>query len=125
MAQGYVKKAGVTVEIAGMLYVGRPGAITADITEDFGRQIMVGEVNDDSFAGAKDSNDNPLYAQCAAGNDATNGLETSTTLSPDTYCLRAQVVYNNEWHSAVPGRDGKKLRRAVDKGINSIVKAVR
>lgn len=120
VAQGYVKKAGVTVEIAGMLYIGRPGKITSDITEDFGGQILVGEVNDVSFATAKDANGNPLYTACTVDSKKTSGLKTSTFGSPDTYCLRAQVVYNNEWHAG-----DKKLRRAVDKGINSIVKAVR
>ena len=125
VAQGYVKKAGVTVEIAGMLYIGRPGKITSDITEDFASQILIGEVNDDSFASAKDANGNPLYRHCTVDNKATSGLKTSTTLSPDTYCLRAQVVYNNDWHKGAGAKDGKKLRRAVDKGINSVVKTVR
>lgn len=120
VAQGYVKKAGVTVEIAGMLYIGRPGKITSDITEDFGAQILIGEVNDSSFANAKDVNGNPLYTECAVDAKQTNGLKTSTLTSPDTYCLRAQIVYNNAWHQG-----DKKLRRGVDKGINSIVKAVR
>lgn len=120
VAQGYVKKAGVTVEIAGMLYIGRPGKITSDITEDFGAQILIGEVNDNSFANAKDANGNPLYIECSVDSKLANGLKTSTITSPDTYCLRAQVVYNNDWHQG-----DKKLRRAVDKGINSIVKAVR
>lgn len=125
VAQGYVKKAGVTVEIAGMLYIGRPGKVTTDITEDFGTQILIGEVNDDSFASAKDANGNPLYRHCAIDSKQTSGLKTSTTLAPDTYCLRAQVVYNNDWHKGAGAKDGKKLRRAVDKGINSVVKAVR
>lgn len=120
VAQGYVKKAGVTVEIAGMLYIGRPGKITSDITEDFGTQILIGEVNDSSFANAKDANGNPLYVACVVDSKKTNGLKTSTFGSPDTYCLRAQIVYNNDWHQGV-----KRVRRAVDKGINSIVKAVR
>jgi ABC-type amino acid transport substrate-binding protein len=120
VAQGYVKKAGVTVEIAGMLYISRPGKISTDITEDFGSQIIVGEVNDDSFANSKDANGNPLYTHCSIDSKATNGLKTDTFGSPDTYCLKAQIVYNNEWHQG-----DKKLRRAVDKGINSVVKAVR
>lgn len=120
VAQGYVKKAGVTVEIAGMLYIGRPGKITSDITEDFGTQILIGEVNDSSFANAKDANGNPLYTACSVDSKLASGLKTSTFGSPDTYCLRAQIVYNNDWHQG-----DKKLRRGVDKGINSIVKAVR
>lgn len=120
VAQGYVKKAGVTVEIAGMLYIGRPGKITTDITEDFGSQLTIGEINDASFQNAKDANGNPLYVMCSVSGKQTSGLKTSTLGSPDTYCLRAQIAYNNEWHQG-----DRKLRKAVDKGINSIVKAVR
>lgn len=119
-SQGYVKKAGINVEIGGMLYISRPSKITTDITEDFGAQLLVGEVNDDSFANAKDANDNPLYTECSVGKAESNGIKLDTFGSASTYCLRAQVVYNNEWH----GGD-RKLRKAVDKGINSIVKASR
>jgi hypothetical protein len=120
VAQGYVKKAGVTVEIAGMLYIGRPGKVSGDITEDFGTQILVGEVNDDSFNSAKDANGNPLYVKCELSSKETSGLKTSTFGAADTYCVKAQIVYNNAWHQG-----DKKTRKAVDKGINSIVKAVR
>lgn len=119
-AQGYVKKAGVNVEIAGMLYISRPGKITTDVTEDFGSQLIVGEINDSSFADAKDANGNPLYTACTVGNKEASGLKIDTLGAADTYCVRAQVVYNNEWHQS-----DRKLRKAVDKGINSIVKAVR
>ena len=120
VSQGYVKKAGVTVEIAGMLYIGRPGAISSDITEDFGNSITVGEVNDSSFANSKDANGNPLYVACEVDSKLTNGLKTDGIGSRDTYCLKAQIVYNNAWH------DGdRKLRKAIDKSINQIVKAVR
>lgn len=125
VAQGYVSKAGVRIEIAGMLYIGRAGKITTDITEDFGNQILIGEVNDSSFASAKDVNSNPLYTACSVDSQAASGLKTSTTLAPDTYCLRAQVVYNNDYHKDLPPKEQRAVRRAVDKGINSIVKAVR
>jgi hypothetical protein len=125
VAQGYVTKAGVRIEIAGMLYIGRPGKISGDITEDFGNQIVIGEVNDDSFAASKDVNGNPLYVHCAIDSAATSGLKTSSTLSPDTYCLKAQVVYNNAYHASLPAKEQRAVRRAIDKGINSVVKAVR
>ncbi|MNY37516.1 hypothetical protein D3C86_1720850 [compost metagenome] len=80
----------------------------------------MGEGNDSSFASAKDANGNPLYSVCSVSEKSTGGLKTSTTFDADTYCLRAQVVYNTAWHEG-----DKKLRRAVDKGINSTVKAVR
>lgn len=105
--------------------MGRAGKITSDITEDFGNQILIGEINDDSFASSKDANNNPLYTHCSVDKQATSGLKTSTTLAPDTYCLRAQVVYDNEYHKDLPSKEQRTVRRAVDKGINSIVKAVR
>lgn len=124
VAQGYVTKAGVRIEIAGMLYVGRPGVLPADITEDFGAQILIGEVKDSDFAKPVDANDNPLYVKCKA--DETGGLETSTTFAkPDTYCMRAQVVFNNAYLAQMSPADAKKVRRAIDKGINSTVKVVR
>lgn len=125
VAQGYVKRAGVTIEIAGMLYIGRAGKISSDILEDFGSQVKLGEINDGSFANYKDLNDNPMYTQCEVGPKETSGLKTSTISTPDVYCLRAQVVYNNDWHKDAGGKEGKKLARAVAKGINSTVKAVR
>ena len=125
VAQGYVTKAGVRIEIAGMIYVGRLGFITSDITEDFGNQILIGEINDDSFADSKDANDNPLYTACSVDSSHTSGLKSSTTLAPDTYCLRAQVVYNNDYHKDLSAKEIRVVRRAVDKGINSVVKAVR
>lgn len=125
VAQGYVTKAGVRIEIAGMLYIGRPGKISGDITEDFGSQIVIGEVNDSSFANSKDANGNPLYVQCVVDSASTSGLKTSSTLSPDTYCLKAQVVYNNAYHASLPAKEQRATRRAIDKGINSVVKAVR
>ncbi|WP_314408869.1 TAXI family TRAP transporter solute-binding subunit [Pseudomonas kuykendallii] len=125
VAQGYVSKAGVRIEIAGMLYIGRAGKITTDITEDFANQILIGEVNDSSFENAKDANNNPLYQHCTVAGEATSGLKTSTTLAPDTYCLRAQVVYNNDYHKGLPPKEQREVRRAVDKGINGVVKAVR
>jgi hypothetical protein len=126
VAQGYVSRAGVRIEIAGMLYVGRAGKITSDITQDFGGQIMVGEVNDRSFESSKDANNNPLYTHCTVSKEAATGLKSSTTFGePDTYCLRAQIVYNNDWHKDLSPKDQREVRRAVDKGINSVVKAVR
>lgn len=125
VAQGFTKKAGITIEVAGMLYIGRPGVITADILEDFGGQLEIGEVNDSSFASSKDLNGNPLYVSCSIPSDKTAGLKTSTMGSPDTYCLRAQVVYNNEYHAGLETKQARALRKSVDKGINSVVKAVR
>lgn len=120
VSQGFVMKAGVKVEIAGMLYISRPGKISTDITEDFGQGLTIGQIEDSSFQGSKDANGNPLYVQCEIDGKQTGGLTTSTISDSDTYCLKAQVVYNNDWHQG-----DRKLRRAIDKSINGVVKAVR
>lgn len=125
VAQGYVTKAGVRIEIAGMLYIGRSGKIPSDITADFSKQILIGEVNDNSFEDAKDANNNPLYTHCVVDKEGQSGLETSTMGKPDTYCLRAQIVFNNDYLKSMQPDEAKKVRRAVDKGINSVVKVVR
>jgi hypothetical protein len=78
VAQGYTMKAGVRVNIAGMLYVGRPGFITKDITTDFGPKLMVGEIAESSFSDTKDLAGNPLYYTCELTEKMTNGIKTST-----------------------------------------------
>lgn len=123
VAQGYVVRAGVRYEIAGTLYIGR--TVSTDITEDFGNQILVGEVNDSSFEDAKDANNNPLYFHCTAVKAQRAGLAASTTLDPDTYCLSAQVVFNNDYLSGMDKQEARKVRKAVAKGINGTVKLVR
>ena len=126
VAQGYVVKAGVRIEIAGMLYVGRAGQITSDITEDFGQQILIGEVNDSSFEDAKDANNNPLYTHCSVEKANWSGLKSSNSFKdPRTYCLRAQVAFNNAYLTGLDDALAKKVRRAVDKGVNGVVKVVR
>lgn len=123
VSQGYVVRSGERFEIAGTLYIGR--SVSTDITEDFAKTIMVGEVNDDSFAAAKDANGNPLYSQCTAVKGQRSGLNTSTTLDPDTYCLTAQIVFNNDAVANLDKAEAKKIRKAVAKGINGFVKLVR
>ena len=123
VSQGYVVRSGERFEIAGTLYIGR--SVSTDISEDFGKLIKVGEVNDDSFASAKDANANPLYTHCSVVKAQRSGLATSTTLDPDTYCLAAQIVFNNESVAALDKAEAKKIRKAVAKGINGTVKLVR
>jgi hypothetical protein len=58
--------------------------------------------------------------------EARSGLSTSNTFKdPKTYCLRAQIVFNNDYLAGLTPDEAKKVRRAVDKGINSVVKVVR
>lgn len=126
VAQGFTMDSGVRVEIAGMLYIGRLNKIPADITSDFGNQILVGGVNDSSFENSKDANGNPLYTHCGIPKGKTSGLEGPGTFSDiDTYCLRAQVVFNNAYLNGLDEAETTAVRRAVDKGINSTVKVVR
>jgi hypothetical protein len=126
VAQGFTMDSGVRVDIAGMLYIGRVGKLPADITSDFGTQILVGEVNDSSFEGAKDANGNPLYTKCEIAKGKTSGLEGPGSFGDlDTYCLRAQVVFNNAYLNGLDEAETTAVRRAVDKGINSTVKVVR
>lgn len=126
VAQGFTMDSGVRVDIAGMLYIGRMGMLPADITSDFGSQLMVGEVNDSSFENSKDSNGNELYTHCAIPKEKTSGLAKSNKWADQkTYCLRAQVVFNNAYLNGLDEAETTTVRRAVDKGINSTVKVVR
>lgn len=123
VSQGYVVRSGERFEIAGTLYIGR--SVSTDISEDFGKLIKVGEVNDTSFADAKDANANPLYFACEVVKAQRSGLDTSTVGNPDTYCLTAQIVFNNEALAGLDKAEAKKIRKAVAKGVNSTVKLVR
>jgi hypothetical protein len=124
-ANGFTMKASVNIPIAGLLYVGRPKFIPKDITEDFGKQLTVGEVDESSFTDAKDSNGRPLYVDCKIGSGDVGTLKTDTWTDPDTICMSAQVVYNNAYHSDLPTKEARDVKRAVAKGINSNLKAVR
>lgn len=123
VSQGYVVRSGERFEIAGTLYIGR--SVSTDISEDFAKTILVGEVNDDSFANAKDANANPLYSHCSVVKAQRSGLGTSTMTDPDTYCLTAQIVFNNDSLTGLDKDAAKKVRKAVAKGINTTVKLVR
>lgn len=126
VAQGFTMDSGVRVDIAGMLYIGRMGMLPADITSDFGNQLMVGEINDSSFEDSKDTNGNTLYTHCAIPKEKTSGLAKSNKWADQkTYCLRAQVVFNNAYLNGLDEAETTAVRRAVDKGINSTVKVVR
>lgn len=124
-AQGYTMKAGVRVNIGGMLYVGRPGFITKDITTDFGPELRVGEIDESSFATAKDLAGNPLYFTCELTETLTNGIKTGGWGKPDTYCMNATVVYNETYTDGLDKKQAREVKRAVARGINGTLKAVR
>ncbi len=124
-AQGYTMKAGVRVNIAGLLYVGRPGFIPKDITEDFGAKLTVGEIDESSFGKAKDLAGNPLYFTCELTEKQTNGIKTHTWGKPDTYCMNAAVVYNEAYTDGLDKKQAREVKRAISRGINGTLKAVR
>lgn len=64
-----------------------PQKIPSDIIADFSKQILIGEMNDNSFKDAKAANNNPLYTHCVVDKEGQIGLETSSIGKPDTYCL--------------------------------------
>lgn len=124
-SQGYTMRAGVRIPVAGMLYVGRPGFISPDITEDYADALSIGEIDESSFGKVKDSNDNPLYFTCELSSKGDSGIKVDTWGKPDTYCVRAQVVYNNAYHSKLDPKEARVVKRAVMKGIDSNLKTLR
>lgn len=125
-AQGYTMVAGVRVEIAGLLYVGRAGFVSKDIIEDYSDLLTVGDIIDRDFADVQDFNGNKLYRACEINEEMTSGLKTDNTISDqESYCVRGQVVYNTDYHKTVGGAEGKALKKAVNKAIASTVKSVR
>jgi hypothetical protein len=114
-AEGKIRRAGNDIIIAGMIYVGRMGNISSEITGDFKDDLTIGEIDVSSFSDVKDGNNNPLYTKCKV--EKTNGIKTDTWGDPVTYCVRAQVVYNNEIFTDMPAKDARELRKSMDKAI--------
>lgn len=117
-AEGKIRRAGNDIIIAGMIYVGRVGNISTDITGDFKDDLTIGEIDVSSFANVTDRNGNPLYAQCKITN--TNGIKDNKSMfsgDPVTYCVRAQVVYNNALFEGMETKQARDLRKAIDKSI--------
>lgn len=123
-AQGYAIVGGSRVEIAGMMYVGRPGMINKDIISYYGKDLTIGSIEDNSFIDAKDMNGNPLYTHCKVESGMTSGLRTGTMFSPTTYCVRSQVVYLNSFHKDLPD-GGKDVRRGIERGIATVLRTIR
>lgn len=114
-AEGKIRKGGVEIPIAGLIYVGRMGKISGEITGEFKEDLRIGEIDVSAFKKVKDANGNQLYFTCEVTN--SNGIETSTTLKPDTYCLRAQFVYNNAFFEGMDEDEAELLQTVVDKAI--------
>ena len=99
-------------KVAGMIYIG--SKVPSEIARDFGN-IRIGEMTDSDFNDAKDVNGDSLYESCDIESNRTSGLKTSTTLNPDTVCVKAMVVYADTF------ADRKEVR-AIKKGINKSVR---
>jgi TRAP-type uncharacterized transport system, periplasmic component len=124
--QGFTMKSGVRIEVGGMIYVGRPGLISNDITDDFKDTLSIGEIKASAFGKAKDRNENPLYVSCKIDKNGDSGIPSDNSWTNiSTYCMSAQVVYNNSWHANLDTKEGRNVKRAVAKAINSNLKAVR
>ena len=117
-AEGKIRRAGNDIQIAGMIYVGRIGNISSEITGDFKDDLTIGEIDVSSFEGVKDRNGNQLYTTCKITN--ANGIKDNKgfmTGDPKTFCVRAQVVYNNELFEGMEPKAVRELRKVMDKAI--------
>lgn len=124
--QGFTMKGGVRIEVGGMIYVGRPGLISNEITDDFKETLSIGSINESSFGKVKDRNENALYFSCKIDNKGDSGIPSDNSFKNiSTYCMSAQVVYNNAWHTNLDKKESRDVKRAVAKAINGNLKAVR
>lgn len=115
-SEGKIRRAGNDILIAGMIYVGRPGNVSSQITDDFKEDLTIGSIKDSDFTDVKDGNGNPLYVSCKLGE--SNGLKTDGSFSdPKSICVRAQIVYNNELFADMETKPARELRKAIDQSI--------
>lgn len=125
-AEGKVRRSKADIQIVGMIYVGRPGNISSEITGEFKDMLSIGEIDVSSFKDVKDAIGGQLYSVCEIDSSQTNGLETSNRFGkPDTYCVNAQVVYNNELFEGMDEKDATKLQTVLDKAIVQNVRQLR
>lgn len=125
--QGFAMKSGVRVEIGGLLYVGRPGFISDDITaEEWRDDLLIGEIGESSFTKLKDKNENQLYRECKVSSSGDTGIKTDNSVFDiKTLCMHAQVVLNNEWINGMEPKDARNVGRTVAKAISTNVLSVR
>ncbi len=119
IAQGFTTKNGEKILVAGGLYVGRIGGMTSDITKLYSGQIQIGQIKDSDFLKAKDQNGAPLYTECQIEKEKANGLSLSSWGAADTYCLRAQIVYNKAITEGLDRATTSKINRAMTESIAS------
>lgn len=117
-AQGYIVISKARIDVAGMVYIGRPGNITNEITADFGKRLSVGNIEESSFGKVKDANGNPIYFTCDIDSKSTNGIKIDNTFTdPETYCMNSQVVYNNEYFNDMKATDARNAKRVLQRSI--------
>ena len=121
-AEGFTEVGGKNIKIAGMLYISRPGMLPASITGDYSNALQIGDVDEESFTKAKDYNGNQLYTVCEIKRGDTGPMKTSGWGNPDTLCMNAQIVFNNEYLDSVPEAERQVVKKAVLKGTNQIVR---
>lgn len=102
-------------KVAGLLYVTRPGKFSSEYVTDFGDSVVIGELEDKDFNDAEDANHEKLYTNCEVDKRSRGGFQTATTFSPDTICMKAKVIYTQDF-------DSRDVSKAVKRGV---VKAVR
>lgn len=126
VSQGFTMKSGVRIEVGGMIYVGRPGLITNDITDDYKDSLWIGEIGESSFSNAKDRNENQLYTAFKIPSKGDTGIPSDNSVfSIDTYSMSAQIVYNNTYTDGMTDKEAREVKRAVTKAVTANVKAVR
>lgn len=125
--QGFAMKSGVRVEIGGLMYVGRPGFISDDVTAPEWRDdLLIGEIGETSFTKLKDKNENALYTECKVSSKGDTGIKTDNSVFDiKTLCMHAQVVVNNDWINGMEPKDARAAARTVAKVIQTSVLSVR
>ena len=120
-------KSGVRVEIGGLMYVGRPGFISDDVTAPEWRdELLIGEIGETSFTKLKDKNENVLYSECKVSSKGDTGIKTDNSVFDiKTLCMHAQVVVNNDWINGMEPKDARAAARTVAKVIQTSVLSVR
>ena len=115
-AAGKIRRSGNDIPIAGMIYVGRPGNISSEVTGEFKDDLTIGSIDVSSFKDVKDGTGSPLYTKCKVG--ATNGIKADGSWTdPETYCVHAQIVYNNAIFEDMDKAQARDIRKALDKSI--------
>lgn len=102
-------------KIAGLLYVGK--SIPSEITQDFKGCVGIGEATDSDFNDAKDVNGDKLYQSCEIKTSELKGMTGGSYGSQDTVCVRAMVIYKDNF-------EDREENRAVKKGVTKALRGL-